>query len=207
MSVLTFTLHTPEDLVPCQQLPHARRPHYAAFMMPTTETKRRLRNTQDINQKTTRPKKLLRSTQVAWHHSSFQWQATTLGSPGILSSECFQRQEESAVSFVATLSAHPSQDIHSKKKKKEKKTQTSASVSRHSREGGCGWKTGIGSINSASRLKVQLYRDAHVVLLAAHHVDDGAVDATEPEKNMPPLIQPTRVANNQVQLAFLCICI
>lgn len=56
MSALTFTLHAPEDLVPCQQLPHARCPYYAAFMMPMNETKRRLRNTQDINQKTTRPK-------------------------------------------------------------------------------------------------------------------------------------------------------
>lgn len=33
-------------------------------------------------------KKLLRRTQVAWHHSSLPWQAMTLGSPGIPSSAC-----------------------------------------------------------------------------------------------------------------------
>lgn len=32
-----------------------------------------------------------------------------------------------------------------------------------------------------------------MLLLAAHHVDGDALDAGEPEKNMPPLIRPTWV--------------
>lgn len=157
MSMLTFTLHTPEDLVRCQQLPHAHCPHYATFMILMKETKCRLGNTRDINQKTTRQKPR-RRTQVAWHHSSLPWQLTTLGSLASLSPSVLP-PEKPAMSFVSTPSAHPSQCIYS-----YKKTYICFNGYGESRQ-----ETGIMSINSTLRLKVQIKRDDADVLFFSVH--------------------------------------
>lgn len=139
-------------------------------------------------------KKLLRRTQVAWHHSSFPWQATTSGSPGILPSECFKLPRRSVVSFVATLSAQPSHGIIERwRRKNEHLVQWIDRVGGGAR---------VGPKNSALRLKVQLQRDAHMV----PHDHGDALDATgdkDPTSYPPPLgLQIIKCG-----LLLLCMCI